>query len=140
MATLVHTYTTKNFSAHVETIDGVKSLKIEHEPYFRTEINKFKEGEKLSVSVTSKKPKRSEAQNRYLWGVYYPEIAQETGHSIEEIHEWAKGKFLTDKIVEVMGDKVRIKKSTTDLSVVAFGEFIMRIESETGVQAPPTDG
>lgn len=140
MATLVHTYTTKNFGATVETVDDKKVLKIINEPYFRTELLKFKDGEKLSVAITNKKPKRTEAQNRYLWGVYYPEIAKQTGHSIEEIHEWAKGKFLTDRIIEVLGDKVRIKKSTTELSVVEFGEYIMRIESETGVQAPPTDG
>ena len=35
--------------------------------------------------------------------------------------------------------KVRKKKSTTELGVGEFCEFIMNIEAETGVAAPPTE-
>jgi hypothetical protein len=80
------------------------------------------------------------AQNNYLWGVYYPLIAQETGESnIDRLHELFKGLFLTEGVVEVLGKKVRMKKSTTELGRGEFSQFILDIETETGIMAPPTE-
>ena len=103
--------------------------------YLRTQLDV---GDKVSVNITNKKPKRTIRQNSFLWA-YYTLIAQDTGHSPEEIHEWAKGKFLPSKVVDVMGDKVRMKASTTDLSVSEFIEYVMKIEAETGIVMPPLE-
>lgn len=130
---------TKDFSATIEEVDGKKVLAISHRNWYDTQINKFKVGEKVSLYVSSRRPKRSEAQNRYLWGVYYPLIAEETGErDLDRLHNLFKGKFLTTAIVMVLGEKVRITKSTASLSKNDFSEYIMAIEAETGVQAPPT--
>jgi hypothetical protein len=65
-------------------------------------------------------------------------IADETGMNVDELHAWAKGKFLTQEITEVFGDKVRLTKSTTELSKSEFSEYIQNIEIETGIPAPDT--
>ena len=98
------------------------------------------DGEKVTLEVHNRKAKRTEAQNRYYFGVYLPLIGKETGeHNIDRLHALFSGKFLTEMVVEVLGEKTRLKKSTTELGVGEFCEYIMNIESETGVAAPPTE-
>jgi len=121
--------------------DGVtKKLVVASKAWYQHSLNKFKVGESVTLEIHNRKAKRTEAQNRYYWGVYLPLIAKETGeHNLDRLHELFKGKFLTQGVVEVLGQKVRMKKSTTELGVGEFCEFIMNIEAETGVAAPPTE-
>jgi len=128
------------FSAIIMEDGAKKRLAIESPAYYQNQLNKFKLGEKVTLEIHTRKPKRTDAQNRYLWGVFYPLIAAETGErDLDNLHEYFKGKFLTKGIIEVMGEKVRIKKSTTELSTADFTMFIMDIEALTGVMAPPTE-
>ena len=120
--------------------DHGNTLVVINPDYYKTELNKFKDGENVTLCIHNKKPKRTEQQNRYYWGVYLPLIAKETGENNKDtLHELFKGEFLTEAIVEVLGKKVRIKKSTTDLTVFDFCQYIMNIEEMTGVPAPPTE-
>lgn len=135
---LAHTHRTNSFSVEVIRNKGTNrnEIKFLSRPYYEHFVNKLLVGDKLSLSLTLNKPRRTENQNRYLWA-YYTHIALETGHEPEEIHEWAKTKCLSSTIKEVFGDKVRMKKSTTDLSVSDFIEYVMKIEVETGIVMPP---
>lgn len=132
---------TKDFAGEVVMgDDGVnKRLKITAKTWYQHQINKFPEGMKVSIYVSNRRPKRSIQQNRYYWGVYLPLIAKETGEQdINGLHNLFSGKFLTTGISEVLGEKVRMKKSTASLSKNDFSEYIMAIEADTGIQAPPT--
>lgn len=137
---LVHTYQTQQFAGTIE-IDkqtNRKRLILLAEKYFKHQINKFPVGAKVSLYVTDKKAKRTEQQNRYYW-MYITMIAEETRNEVDQLHELFKGEFLTEKIVTVLGKPVRIKKSTTQLSVTEFGDFIRNIEVMTKIESPPTD-
>ena len=115
-------------------------LKITSPEFYQNQLNKFKPGTKVTLVLHTMKTKRTDAQNRYYWGVYLPLIAREKGDmNIDALNELFKSLFLTTKIEEVLGRKVRMKKSTTELGVGEFCEYIMSIESETGVMAPPTE-
>lgn len=130
------------FTAIVERQKGERhnSLKIQSPTFYYHQLNKFKPGTKVTLEVHTRKAKRTDQQNRYYWGVYLPLIAKETGnHNLDALHACFTGLFLTEKVVEVLGRKVRIKKSTTALGVGEFCEYIMNIEAETGVEAPPTE-
>jgi hypothetical protein len=130
----------ESFAATVKLVDGNKRLAIQSEVFYQHQLNKFKEGTKVTLEIHTRRPKRTERQNRYYWGVYLPLIAKETGEDdIERLHTLFKGKFLTKGIFEVLGQKVRITRSTTDLGVAEFCEYIMKIEGETKVEAPPTE-
>ncbi len=59
-----------------------------------------------------------------------------SGHSLREIKNWAKGKALSKGITEIFGDKVRIVKDTSELTVGEMMEFMARIECITGVPSP----
>ena len=130
----------QSFAGVIRKTANGKKLIVKSQCWYQHQLNKFRDGERVSLMIHTRKAKRTEQQNRYYWGVYLPKIAEETGeNNLDRLHELFKGKFLTEAIVEVLGDKVRIKKSTTSLSVVDFCSYIMDIESHTGIQAPPTE-
>lgn len=132
---------TKDFAGVIEKgEDGKNKLKISSPVFYQHQLNKFKVNEKVSIYISSRKPKRSEQQNRYYWGVYLPLIAEETGErNIEALHNLFSGMFLTEGIYNVLGKSVRLKKSTTELNKSQFSQYIMDIEAETGIEAPPTE-
>lgn len=131
---------TQSFAGVIKITDGQKQLCVKSPRWYQVQLNKFKVGECVSLEITTRKPKRTEQQNRYYWGVYLPLISEKTGEQdIDRLHELFKGKFLTIGIVEVLGEKVRMKKSTAGLSISDFCDYIMKIEAETGVEAPPTE-
>lgn len=136
--TVIHT---QPFSAKIVVgDDNNKRLVVRNKVYYQHQINQFPENENVTLLVSNRKPKRTTQQNNYYWGVYLPLIASETGEdNISHLHEYFKGKFLTKSIVKVMGNDVRIKKSTTGLNTKEFSDYVRAIETETGVQAPPTE-
>jgi len=87
---------------------------------------------KMSIPV----PQRSLSQNAFYWGVYLPILAEDTGHTTEELHAWAKKRFLPRTHAVVMGEEVELEKSTKDLTKSEFAEYIMNIEADTGIPAP----
>jgi len=125
--------TQKNFIFKI--VEGKPTFTSDHQKaLYKQFLGQF-EGKKVWITIDPRLPTRSSRQNRYYW-LYLGVIATETGHSPGEIHEWAKGKFLTSTIKEILGDKVRVKKSTTELNKSDFVEYIMKIEGETGVPSP----
>lgn len=132
---------TKDFAGEIEKgSDGKNKLKVSSPIFYQHQLNKFKAGEKVSLYISSKRPKRSERQNRYYWGAYLPIIAEETGErNIQKLHELFSGMFLTEGVYNVLGRSVRLKKSTTELNKSEFSQYIMDIEAETGIEAPPTE-
>lgn len=121
-------------------IDGKPTLVVRSQRWYQHQLGKFKDGTEVTLEVHTRKPKRTEQQNRYYWGVYLPLISKETGEAdLDALHELFKGKFLAEGVVEVLGEKVRKKKSTTELGVGEFCEYIMNIEALTQVAAPPTE-
>lgn len=128
---------TKDFSATIEMVSGKKVLAITSRAWYDTQINKFKVGDKVSVYISSRRPKRSEAQNRLYWA-YLKYIEEETGNNADDLHSLFKGKFLSEGIFEVMGEKVRRIKSSTSLSKNDFVEYLMKIEALTNIPVPDT--
>lgn len=108
----------------------------EHKAMFKRFLGQWN-GKEVSLDVEEKKNTRSMEQNRYLW-LYYGVISDETGFTSGEIHEWAKGTCLPTDIKDMFGSKVRIKKSTIALTKGQMCEFIINIESKTGISAPDT--
>lgn len=63
-------------------------------------------------------------------------IANETGHTPEETHAWAKAKFLPKKFAKMLGEDVELSPTTATLSKLEFGELLDRIAAEAGVPLP----
>ncbi len=127
----------KIHSIHVSIKDGNLVFKSDaHRDLFKRFISQWNDKE-IMLEVSEKKNTRSQQQHKYLW-LYYGVIARETGYTPDEVHEWAKGVCLPTEIKELFGSKVRIKKSTTELTKGQMVEYIMNIEEKTGILAPDT--
>lgn len=121
-------------------VDGSAALIVTSKRWYQHNLNKFQDNENVTLEIHNRRPKRTEQQNRYYWGVYLPLISQETGErDLDALHELFKGKFLSEGITEVLGEKVRKKKSTTELGVGDFCQYVLDIEELTGIAAPPTE-
>ena len=79
-------------------------------------------------------------QNSYMWSVVYQAIADYTGHSTEEVHEFCKQMFLPRKFVQIGKREREVTKSTTDLGTVEMEEYLMRVRvfanQELGIIVP----
>jgi hypothetical protein len=117
---------------------GANRLAFANELWASQRLGGFRDGEAVWVTVTGKRPPRTARQNNFLWA-YYTLIADDSGHTPEEIHLWAKGMFLTERVVDVYGKPTRVVGSTTRLTKQGFSEFIERISAATGI-APPDTG
>jgi len=78
------------------------------------------------VYFSDQKPSRSAAQNRYLWGVVYKTIADDTGYEPEEVHEVMKAKFSLKTSFDFAGEVIESTKSTT---LMDTGEMSIYIDS-----------
>jgi hypothetical protein len=74
-------------------------------------ISEQKDGEYV-LSLKKKKKRRSNEQLRYLWGVVYKMISDETGLSQEDVHESMKMQYLC-------GLKTFVTKTGKTMSLVA---------------------
>ncbi len=114
-----------------------RRAQVVHPDYYQREIDQIPVGSEGWMAITTKKPKRSEAQNRYMH-LYFTLIAMAHGHGVtmEEVKSWAKGKCLASGITEVFGDKVRKVKETSKLTIGEMIEFLARVECESNIPLP----
>jgi len=66
--------------------------------------------------------KRSSAQNRWLWGVAYPMIAEKLGYETWEVHEVMKLK-LNPVHLEIGDEVMTVGGSTAKMSKERFSEY-----------------
>ena len=103
--------------------------------FFKDQIVKL-EGKEVEIRELDND--RTSQQNRYMWGVVYKLISDHTGFTPEEVHEVYKKKFLT---YEKKGFK--FTKSTTDLKVKEFGEYLDKVinhaQGELGLIIPEAE-
>jgi hypothetical protein len=79
--------------------------------------------------------KRSDSQNSYYW-LYLTIIERDTGQNADDVHEWAKRKFLPPRFIKVNGEEMRIPGSTTGLGKSDFTDYLDKIAAETGIPLP----
>lgn len=110
----------------------IKNGIIEVQRFFKPDLLK---NEGKSVEIKIEENSRTQQQNRYMWGVVYKIVSQETGYTVNEVHEVFKQKFLT---YTKKGHK--FTKSTTELSTKEFGEYLDQVinyaQSELGYIIP----
>lgn len=93
------------------------------------------------VEVTPWKPRRSDEQNRYLWGVVYPAIAERLeGWHKDDIHEYCLGECFGWETIEGLGRKrLRPLKRSSRMNKQEFTDYIAWIQqrmAEHGIVIP----
>ena len=141
MSKLVHTKKSEHFLGEIvlDPVTNKKRIAHNSERYLQHFLNtKTKVGEKVSITITTQQLKRTLRQNRYYWA-NINHISEQTGNDADDLHNLFKGMFLGSGIVSVMGHKVRRTKSTTELSVTDFGEYIDKIAEFTEIEPLPVE-
>lgn len=115
-----------------------KRLKISSFKWFQYNLDLFSVGEDITLYLSSKKPVRSLEQNNFYWH-YLKLIEDETGNSSQDLHSLFKGQFLAKGITEIFGHKVRKVRSSTKLNKSEFAEYLLQIETLSGVPLPSTE-
>lgn len=87
----------------------------------------WRDGEVL-VTVERVRATRSDQQNRWYWGVILPALAEHTGYTVDELHEYCKQRFNAKRLCIVDGqgvvaDEQTIGQSTAKLNKLTFGEY-----------------
>lgn len=97
-------------------------------------------GKTLKVTVEEAKKRRSDDQNRYLWGVCYAALRDATGQESEDWHEYMLGEWSGWESYKLFG-KARIRpiRRSSKLSTTEFAEYVAFIQcraAEHGVFIP----
>ena len=102
------------------------------------------------ITVEPWKRKRSDAQNRFLWGVVYPMILEQGGETLggwtrDDIHEFMLGECFGWEVLEGLGRKrMRPLKRSSALNKEEFTEYLTFIDTkcaEFGIVIPqPYEG
>jgi hypothetical protein len=99
------------------------------------------------VVVEPYKAKRSDSQNRYLWGVVYPTILKAgnlDGWHAEDLHEYFLGEHFGWETLDGMGRKrVKPLKRSARLSKQEFSEYVAFIQqraAEMAIFIPDPEG
>jgi hypothetical protein len=93
------------------------------------------------IEVSEHKTRRSDEQNRYLWGVVYATILKHLpGWDAEDVHEYFLGEHFGWETLEGLGRR-RVKpiRRSSKLNKTEFGEyvgFIQRVMAARGVYIP----
>lgn len=86
------------------------------------------------ISVEPWKRKRSDAQNRFLWGVAYAMILEQGGETLggwtrDDLHEYFLGECFGWEMLEGFGRKrMRPLKRSSALTTEEFKEYLMFLE------------
>lgn len=119
----------------------------------------FLRTQKLPLEVSSKRwvKSRTDPQNRYLFGICYPPIAEIMGYTVDDVHEWVCGQFfgwVDRKVPKTPNnpnglESVPFRRTTTDengkrdvIDPVRFGQLldsvVFPIAAKCGAFIPET--
>lgn len=94
-------------------------------------------GKPLRVIVTEDEKKRTDAANRFYWGAVLSAVAEQAWvagkqYSKDVWHEHFARQYLPHtEIVTPFGEVIARRKSTTELTVSEFSEYLQRVQSES---------
>ena len=95
---------------------------------------------KWKVTIGRYAKRRSDQQNRYLWGVAYKALQDATGQPAEDWHTYMLGEHFGWEEIELFGKKKirpqRRSSKLTTMEFMDFVEFIQRRAAENGLYIP----
>jgi hypothetical protein len=107
------------------TVTDQSELRFDSPIVLRVHLERLR-GRRVSVKIDPARKRRTLPENAYYWGVVLTMIAEETGHTPEEVHHSepieALRRTLDDKLGWITG-------STTDFSTVEFEDYLTRIRA-----------
>ena len=112
-------------------------LKVQDKTSFNTALALFPDGlVSVTVQTTTEKAQRSLQANKRQWAIFQ-QIADECGHTKEEVHDWCCAKFLSydiETVNRITGeiDVVPLTKGTSRLNTAEHSYFMQQVELWAG--------
>lgn len=100
------------------------------------------EDAKMFMDLWKVGSQKSIYQLGWLWGFVYPPIAEYSGFSENEVHEFYCDKYLKPRIVTINGEEREIPNEFKRLNHEEVSEYIERVTAHAngfGVVIPPCD-
>ena len=97
--------------------------KLESKKKLYDNLKKLKE-KSYRIEIVRDRDNRSNAQNRYYWGVVIKMISDYTGFFPDEVHEVLKTKFLGYEKALPTGEAVKVSLSTAELDTYDFEQYL----------------
>ncbi len=100
-------------------------------------FNEFPEDDNAIIEIKQNLDSRSTKQNRLYW--QWIKVMTETGYTKDEMHSILRDKFLGYDEVTTKTNVIRVLRSTTDLKVGEFKDYLEQIDifaSEYGIVLP----
>ena len=86
------------------------------------------------LKIAKKVKRRSLPQNRLMW-MWFACIGQDTGQSIDDIHDYYAYKFLPRYITDLeTGSQVRVAGHTSTLTTEAFTDFLNQVQADAATE------
>jgi len=113
-----------------------RGAQIAHITWFITRLS-----QQCGWEITVRRERRSQAQNRYLWGVAYPAVlAHLPGWTADDVHEYCLGEWGGwETLTGFDRKRLRPVKRSATLSVTEFQDFVTDIQrrmAERGIDVP----
>lgn len=107
------------------------TLKLHKPKVFAASLRKWKDGE-VSIRVEKRHATRSLNQNAWYWSQVVGLVAEHTGYTADEVHEFYKAKFLPRTMNFQNGNGEVVAEfitggTTTHLNKIEFGEYCEQI-------------
>lgn len=124
------------FRGHV---DGRGHLVLEDREAWDAHVQTF-HGKPVEIILRRPIVRRTLPQNRYYWKVIVSSVADQTGMSVMQAHEWFKAELLPPQTKTTpAGREVEVAGTTTELTVPEFSEYVDRaaaLAAQEGVILP----
>lgn len=131
-----------DFRYEVGAVKAPKGLVITGRAYFDRIVSSLPDGQECVLTLTPKKDKRSNQQNRMIWGTFYDQLLAGLAADQYDAHERAQAKelihegltalyqgYVTDEVTGVQVRKFRSSKSTK-AEFTAFVEWAAKYAAE----------
>jgi hypothetical protein len=111
-------------------------LKLDQRARFLAYAESFA-GQRVEVTIRRRKEQRTSRQNRYLFGVVYPVIAEFTGYDVDELHEALAMRFLRIEDCPITGAPRRKRTPKTNTAeFAAYVDQVIRFGVGLGLYIP----
>lgn len=92
-------------------------------------LMKFGDGEAIVITIESEQSAVSKQARGYYFGVVLKHLSKYSGHSIDDLHAWAKAKFTPKHVAILDGngqviDDMVVGSTTTTFDPHAFYEYV----------------
>ena len=88
----------------------------------------LRDGEYI-MTIDKRKHKRTLSQNALMW-MWFNCIADETGQSVDDIHDSYCAMFLSRVAISPRGEEVKVQRGTSKLNTAEMSEFMNRVQAD----------